>query len=542
MGLKLRQDHERARLQGEASRVVLGFLQAWSAGDAGAAAQFVPVQQRADAERLLSSTRTQLHASTARYERLGAINSTSQPGVKYQATVEIAGLGPATWQGMIPLVRAGSSWDVAFSPTVVHPVLTTGARFSYQRDRPVRGRLLTSTGESLSVDPDLSGNLRGQVVTAKAAGASGSPAATPLPAGAVLGDDVGISGLQRALNNTLAGQAGGSMTVRSASGAVLATLLTTTMTNGLDVSTTIDLRTQRAGEAAVAGVPEAGALVAVDTETGRILAAVNHPASGLGRAITGKGPPGSTFKIITSAAALIAGVPPTTTLDCSTTASINGRSFKNAENESAGIIGWEQAFAQSCNTWFVRLQEQVPIKTLVSTAALFGFSTDPDPAVAQRNADAILPIASFGGSYPTPRDRAQAAGQAIGQDLVLASPLQMASVAAAIANGTWRQPVLVGDATVTHPLPLNVSAALRSFMAAVAGPGGTAAKAGLPPGTFGKTGTAETAVSDKDSKLTDSWFIGFRGHLAFAVEFDQAGFGADIAAPTAARFLRALPQ
>jgi len=528
----VRRDREAARLQSEAGRVVAAYLAAWSAGDAaGAARQVVPASS-ANAQQLLAATRDQLHTTATTYERIGRLSSSSRPGSDYRATVTVAGLGTAHWTGRVPLARVGAGWKVAFAPAVVHPALVTGGRFAYTRDVPARGRVLAAGGESLTVDADLSVKVRGQVASAKAGG--------PLPAGAVPGDDIGVGGLEEALNAMLSGQVGGAVAVLDQSGRSVATLLSMAKTDGTDVRTTLDLRTQRAAEAAVAGMAPAGALVAVDTATGRVLAAVNNPPGGFARALAGKGPPGSTFKIVTSAAALIAGVPPSTVLDCSATTVVNGRTFKNAENGSAGPIGWQQAFAQSCNTWFVQLQGKVPLPALASTAALFGFAADGEPGKAEQQAAGVLPFRSFGGSFPAPRDRSQAAGQSIGQDQVLASPLQMASVAAAVADGTWRRPVVVGTATVTHPLPPEVASALRSFMAAVPASGGTAAKAGLPSGTFGKTGTAETAASNADPKQTDSWFVGYRGNVAFAVEFDRAGFGADVAAPAAARFLRAL--
>lgn len=70
-------------------------------------------------------------------------------------------------------------------------------------------------------------------------------------------------------------------------------------------------------------------------------------------------------------------------LTCSATAKVNGWVFNNAENESFGPIEWQQAFAKSCNTWFVQLQAKVPLRTLVSTARLFGFATATATASAQ---------------------------------------------------------------------------------------------------------------------------------------------------------------
>lgn len=530
--VKVQQARQQARSQAEASRVVLAFLRAWSAGDMAAAAAQVGGSDQETARTVLTATRAQLRPAATVYELAGPVRVTGDPGATYRAAVQVPGLGSARWSGRVPLVRQADGWRVAFAPSVVHPALTAGGRFAVVRTAARRGRLLTAGGQSLDVDRDLSDNLGG-VVTVATAG----PA---LPAGVVAGDVVGRTGLQRVYERTLAGRSGGAVTVRDSAGRVAATVLSTPKIAGRDVRTTLDLRIQRAGERAMAGIPQPGALVAIDSATGRILALVNRPAAGLRRAVAGKGPPGSTFKIVTSAAALIAGVPPSTVLNCSPTVSINGRSFKNAEQESAGSIGWRQAFAKSCNTWFVRLQQRVPLRTLASTSALFGFGVASDPVQAEQMGMGILPVSSFGGSYPVPRDRAQAAGQAIGQDLVLASPLQMASVAAAVADGTWRQPVIVGNSPKTTPLPPGVAATLRSFMAAVPQPGGTAAGAGLPAGTSGKTGTAETAASNVNPQQTDSWFVGYRGRIAFAVEFDRAGFGAQVAAPAAARFLRAL--
>ena len=76
-------------------------------------------------------------------------------------------------------------------------------------------------------------------------------------------------------------------------------------------------------------------------------------------------------------------------------------------------------------------------------------------------------------------------------------------------------------------------------MASVVQSGGTAAGAGLPSGTFGKTGTAE--FGNGNPPPTHAWFIGYRGNLAFAVIVEGGGVGGRVAAPLAAQFLDALP-
>jgi cell division protein FtsI/penicillin-binding protein 2 len=523
------------RSQRQAEQVVRDYLAAWSRGDSAAAAALTAAGQASAAAALLTRTGAQMRASAASFTLLGNVSVGDRAGGRYQARVDVMGLGRASWTGRVPLVRQAGRWRVQFGPEVLHPALHVGGSLKYERTRGPRGVVRFRDGQLMSRDADLAGNLQGD--SARAATAAQALAAGP---GNLPGDRLGTSGLERAYNQVLSGQPGGSLTVRDSQDRITATLLTVTAQVGRDLRTSLDARVQRAGELAVAAVRQPGALVALDSLTGQILALVNSPSGGFGRAIAGKGPPGSTFKIITSAAALIAGVPASTVLNCSPTATINGRIFSNAENESFGPITWTEAFAKSCNTWFVQLQQKVPIGTLTSTAQLFGFSTSPDQQGAHTQPDGILPIRSFGGSYPTPLDRAQAAGQSIGQDRVLASPLLMASVAAAVASGSWRQPTVLPAATVTHPLPRAVASTLQTLMAAVVDSGGTAAHAGLPAGTYGKTGTAETSASRINPKLTDSWFVGFRGTTAFAVEFDQAGFGADVAAPAAARFLRAL--
>ena len=109
------------------------------------------------------------------------------------------------------------------------------------------------------------------------------------------------------------------------------------------------------------------------------------------------------------------------------------------------------------------------------------------------NARWSLGIEAAGGSFPNPSDRAERAAAAIGQGRVLASPVQMASVAATVANGRWRTPALVTEpaapaASAVAALDPRVDSTLKSFMASVVRPGGTAAGAGLPANAFGNVG------------------------------------------------------
>jgi hypothetical protein len=442
--------------------------------------------------------RDRLDVSKATYTA-GALTRTGDTAtVPYNAELTLTGLSPAfTYSGVLHLVRVGDAWKVSARLGAIHPALKPGLRLARTPPDATRGRLLDAKGRSLADDAELAGNLVGQVEPA--------------------------SGLQRVYDNELT-PSGGEVVVSDAEGTTVEALRTYPMADGKDVQTTLDLGVQRAGEAAMATAPMPnGALVAIDTRTGGVLALVNHPLNGFSRAIRGAYPPGSTFKIITTTAALANGKTANTPIDCSPDIVLSGRTFQNAEKEQFGVIPFRTVFAKSCNTAFIRLERSLPDDAVAKAAALYGFDGMPP-----------LPIASTGGTYPAPRDDVEHAAAAIGQGRVAASPLQMASVAAAVASGTWRQPFVVGTAARSNQLPPAALPVLREFMRAVVTEG-TAKGVPFPGEVHGKTGTAE--YRDGDPPPTHGWFVGYRGNVAFAVVVEDGGFGAESAAPVAARFL-----
>jgi cell division protein FtsI/penicillin-binding protein 2 len=347
-----------------------------------------------------------------------------------------------------------------------------------------------------------------------------------------VGDKVGLSGLQAAFETRLAGRPVGDVVVVGGASKPLRIVKHFPGRAAQGVIMTLDPHVQAAAEAALSAVTLPAALVALDTRTGQIRAVVSKPDNGFPRALAGGYPPGSTFKVITSTALLAAGRTGATPAPCPPTLVVDGRSFKNFEGEASGALDLAQAFKISCNNAFIGLADQLPANALARAAVEYGF-----------NVPWSLPILSLGGSYPTPRDAAERAGSAIGQGRVLASPVQMASVAAAVASGRWRAPALTSAPAPSSPtvpaLPPAIDAMLRAFMATVVQPGGTAGNAGLPPGVLGKTGTAE--FGNANPPRTHAWFIGFRGNLAFAVIVEGGGVGGQVAAPLAAKFLNALP-
>jgi cell division protein FtsI/penicillin-binding protein 2 len=211
---------------------------------------------------------------------------------------------------------------------------------------------------------------------------------------------------------------------------------------------------------------------------------------------------------------------------------VGGETFHNFEGETQASLTLEQAFAESCNAAFIGLAAGLPYPSFASTAAQFGIGSDP-----------ALGLSAFGGAVPTPTSDAQRAATAIGQANVLVSPLDMAVVAATVDAGSLHRPRLVvgaaDDTAAVEPLDPTVVADLRTMMAAVVdSPQGTAAGAGLPAGTYGKTGTAEFGTANPPQ--THAWFIGYQGNLAFAVLVVGGGIGGAVAAPLAAKFLDAL--
>jgi transpeptidase family protein/MecA-like transpeptidase family protein len=296
---------------------------------------------------------------------------------------------------------------------------------------------------------------------------------------------------------------------------------------GKKIRTTLDPRLQAAAERAVDRAMNPAAIVALRPSTGEVLAVADR-LDGRG-AFLGLYPPGSSFKVVTAAALLSDGMSTGDRVDCPGTVVTAQRTIRNHDGSSLGPTVLRDAFAQSCNTTFARLAvERLGAAKLTAAAREFGFGGPITPGVAAAR-----------GSFPAPGGGAELAEAAFGQGRVEASPLMMAMVAAAVADGTWRPPRMVdsrliraaGD-PVQRPRRVPNAAGLCTMMRAVV-TGGTAARAGLPAGVSGKTGTAENSGG-----ADHAWFIGYQGDMAFAVFVQGGGAGPTVAAPLATRFLR----
>jgi cell division protein FtsI/penicillin-binding protein 2 len=410
-------------------------------------------------------------------------------------------------------------------PTLFVPIVTL-REAAYKKAKPVLypvpGLVFQRKSQQLTPTPTYARQVLGRVGEATAEDLK------RLGPGYLRGDQVGQTGLERAYERELAGRPSGTVSLVRDGHEEVVVRLPGVRPEAL--RSTLDRKTQNAAEAALGGMVQPAALVAVSVRTGRVLAVANRPTTqAFNRGVLGRYPPGSTFKVVTAAALLAAGRTPTSALSCPPTLKVSGRTFRNSEGERLGRVPLSTAFALSCNTAFIGAARVLAQAKLLDMAHRFGFGATGG--------------AGAGGQLPKPKDSVEYVADAIGQGRVTASPLHMATVAATAASGQWRAPAIVIGVPGSKPtqvaaVPRSVIASLRALMRAVV-TGGTGVAANVPGApVHGKTGTAEFGGGSPPK--THAWFIGFRGDVAFAVLVEAGGVGGRVAAPIAARFLRAL--
>ncbi len=353
----------------------------------------------------------------------------------------------------------------------------------------------------------------------------------------VAGDHAGLSGLQGRYDSRLAGTPGVEVTSSSDPDTPL---FSKEAVDGTDVRTTLSPDVQAAAESAVAGTGSVpSALVAVDVQSGDILASANSPALGFDRALTGQYPPGSAFKIVSTYALLTRGeVTPTTTVDCPKTFTVDGRSYKNYEGESLGNPDFATDFAHSCNTAFVKLSSTLDDDDLARAAEALGLT---GWAKTLGVGDA------FDASIPSNDGLTDKASATIGQGRNLTSPLALAAMVAAVARGSAIPPAVVTEPAVPgadrtpRPVDAKVVGQLRELMRQVVTDGSGTVLRDAPGGPVrGKSGTAE--YGSQDPPQTHAWFVGYQDGVAFAALVEEGKSGGTVAAPVARDFLTALAK
>ena len=345
------------------------------------------------------------------------------------------------------------------------------------------------------------------------------------------GDQVGQAGLQARYERRLAGTPTRRVLIRTIDGGrPLETLFERKGRAGRALQTTLSTRVQGAAENALGDRGDAAALVVLEASSGDVLAVAERPVdSGFHRALEGLYPPGSTFKVVTTAALLRAGLDIGETVNCPPTISVGGRAFRNFEGGAAGAVPFSEDFAQSCNTAFVSLAGRLSPNALTRTARDFGLGRRLD-----------LPLGAATAEVPPGEDAVERAAAMIGQHEILASPLSMAGVAGTVAAGRWHAPRLVASDPrgAGPPLPEGERDTLAGLMRSVVTSGTGQALAGVAGDPAGKSGTAE--FGGGDPPRTHAWFIAFRGDIAVAVLVENGRSGGAIAAPLAAAFFSAL--
>jgi len=423
-----------------------------------------------------------------------------------------------------------SDEQVDWQPSLVFPELRPGERLRRSSLPPVRATIRSRDGKVLArgaatartspltgIADSIAGQMAPQETRAERRQlyAHGFPPDWP----------VGQTGLEQVFEQRVRGRPGGELIANDR------VLARSKPRPAAPLRTTIDTRLQEAAVVGLAG--RLGGVAALEARTGEVRALA-------GIAFSAPQPPGSTFKIITTTAALEQQlVKPTTQFPVETRAVIDGVDLENANGESCGG-SFRNSFAHSCNSVFAPLGEKIGAGPLVDAAERYGWN---GPATIPGEVPSTLPAAA---DIDTPLE---VASTAIGQFQSLATPLQMASVAQTIAMGGVRS--LPHLSTEKKPERVRVTSrrvarTIESLMIDVVAYGtGTAAQLGGIK-VAGKTGTAELddtrdaetgETLPSDPTNTDAWFTAFapaaRPKIVVAVMLVRAGAGGATAAPAA---------
>ncbi|MFI6817317.1 penicillin-binding transpeptidase domain-containing protein [Nonomuraea sp. NPDC050328] len=482
------------RTQGAPEETARAYLAAWQRQDYPAMRKLV-ADPPADFERLHRRLRADLKLDQLAFEVEDAEDG------RVEFTAKLTGKGPdLAFTNRLSLVEQDRAWKVAWTPAALHPDLKPGRTL----------RLVTDAAQPVPI-----------------LAADGAPIGGTEVPGSV---QQLVAGLRERYADRLAPPRTARIQLIE-DGRAVKTLAEREAAKRSPLRTTLDLAVHRAGAAALEGTSKPAALVALKASTGEVLAVVNN-RGGFDRALLGKYPPGSTFKVVTASALVAGGLSAEQTVRCPAEQNIGGFAFHNAGFRDFGSLPFRDAFAHSCNTTFGAMTvDSLGGSRLAKVAGDFGFGVPIDPGVPAVRAE-----------FPAPKDATDLASASIGQGRVLASPLNMASVAAAISSGVWQPPRLVPAGWLPERgqprrLEGGVVAALRKLMPAVVNEG-TAHAVPFPAGTAGKTGTAE--YGEGKEPPSHSWFIGYRDDVAFAVVVEGGGAGSAVAAPISARFLSAL--
>ncbi|NVN90333.1 MAG: penicillin-binding protein 2 [Desulfuromonadales bacterium] len=404
------------------------------------------------------------------------------------------------------------------------------------------------------------------------------------------GDYIGKNGVERGWESVLHGNDGGRQLEVDARGRVLRTISETYPTVGNSVMLTIDASVQKSAEKAFG--EQAGAAVAMDVNSGEILAFVSNPGfdpalfSGKmpadrwkeylddkrhpleNKALTGQYPPGSTFKIITGLAGLENGlINESTSINCSGAYKLGTSTFKCWNKHGHGTTNLKKSLRESCDVYYYQLGERLGVDRIAEMSKRFMLGT-PLGIGLNNEKPGLIPTTTWKQKrFGKPWMHGETISVAIGQGYVLMTPIQLASMIATVANeGTIYRPHLmkrIVDADgktlkeyapeklgTTGISPKSFQLVKKGLFAVVNEPGGTggAARIGYIK-VAGKTGTSQV-VKLRDGKRGNPYqyrdhalFVAFapydKPEIAVAVVVEHGEHGGSAAAPIAGRILKA---
>ena len=405
--------------------------------------------------------------------------------------------------------------------------------------------------------------------------------------GYVIGDEIGQYGLERRWETLLRGQSGGQQVEVDALGRRVRVLHEVIDIPGDSVHLTLDRQLQEAAHEALDG--KQGTVVALDVNSGAILAMASTPAfdpnvfaRGIkneewnslikdrlrplnNRAIQGQYPPGSTFKIVMAIAALEEGVVnPDAYIQDPGFFPFGNRNFRDWKKGGHGAVNLHKAIVESCDTYFYQLGPKLGVDRIAKWSRAFGLGEKTGVALDHERNGLIPDTEWKRRKLRQPWFPGETISVAIGQGYVTVTPLQLANMMAAVANGgKLYRPYLVtkvesvDGATVreygpelmrkVELKPETLSRLHRALADVVHAPGGTGGAARSPLiQVAGKTGTAQVIEMKgaylKSEELSyfnrdHAWFVAYapldKPQIAVAVLVEHGGHGGAVAAPLA---------
>jgi len=495
----------------DAGQITTAFLQAWQTGDLGQAARYTnhPAVARVALAAYGKDLGLQKLTAEAQASTVAPAGNSSTPresvGYAINATVS-APDGAKTlrgpWKYNTSLVayqqRNSSLWYIAWAPDVLAPNLTASTHLAAVMVAPQVASVNDADGNELTSYKDAGLTTIAGLLQSKAPPGLGTPGL--------------YVEIQTASNHL----------VQNSQAVVIPP------TNIPALNTTISSQAEAAARAAVAE-HSSSSMVVIQPSTGKILAIANNDGFN-DFALTAAVAPGSTMKVITSTALINAGVLTASSgVACPEAYTVQGITYHNDDNESEpASTPFITDFAQSCNNAFTTQWPHLSGALAGTAKDYYGLDQKWDIGITGAAASYFNAPASASGS--------ELAEEAFGQGQLTASPLAMASVAATVDAGTFKQPILLtGTKQVTATaLPASTDAQLKQMMQAVV-TSGTAAPIGFGPGVYAKTGTADVQGEEQPN----SWLIAFdpAQDVAVACLVLNSGYGAQVAGPEAKAFL-----